>query len=269
MAPVPISPRLQPMRVTYPTKIQLAFRSGDKCAMPDCRRRLSVSSGGNDAMIGEAAHIAGGQEGGSRGNRSARFDPAMEPGKLNSLSNLIYICRNCHAEIDEIPRGETKYPTDRLLEIKAEHEEAVLAATEEALSEVSFRELEEATKWVTEDTFGQSDPDFSRIRIDAKIAKNGLSISNRNFIGACLRVTPQVRSFIQFVSQEDPSFPDRLKAGFLKHYYQLRQDGVSSGEVLFDSMCLIARRGFTNHKTQCAAHSVLVYLFETCEVFEK
>ena len=42
-----------------------------------------------------------------------------------------------------------------------------------------------------------------------------------------------------------------------------------SGEDLFNSMCLFARRGFGSVKTQYAAQAVLVYLFETCEVFEQ
>ena len=44
---------------------------------------------------------------------------------------------------------------------------------------------------------------------------------------------------------------------------------MSSGEDLFNSMCIFARRGFGDSKTQCAAQAVLVYLFETCEVFER
>ena len=44
---------------------------------------------------------------------------------------------------------------------------------------------------------------------------------------------------------------------------------MSSGEDLFDSMCMFTRRGFADLKTQYAAQAVLVYLFETCEVFEQ
>ena len=140
---------------------------------------------------------------------------------------------------------------------------------DEAMATVSFRELQEATRWVTEVPPPPPDHDFSRIPIDAKIRKHGLSMASQSLISAHLTATPQVRSFIQHLSQDAAGFPDRLKSGFLEHYYRLRAEGMSSGEELFDSMCLFARRGFSDFKTQYAAQAVLVYLFETCEVFEQ
>ena len=171
--------------------------------------------------------------------------------------------------IDAHPHGERVYPVRRLLAIKADHEGVVAAAMEEAMATVSFRELEEATRWVTEVPPSPPSHDFSRIPIKDKIRKNGLSVSTQNLIRSHLAATPQVRSFIQSLSQDDPGFPDRLKSGFLEHYYKLRTEGMSSGEDLFNSVCMFARRGFGDLKTQYAAQAVLVYLFETCEVFEQ
>lgn len=187
----------------------------------------------------------------------------------NSLSNLLYVCRDCHTKIDAYPHGEQDYPADRLVSIKHEHERKVADAMEEAMATVSFRELEEATRWVSEVAPPRPDQDFSKIPLEDKIQKNGLSVSSRNLISSYLTATPQVRSFIQSLSQEDPRFPDRLKSGFLEHYYKLRREGMSSGEDLFHSMCIFARRGFSDFKIQYAAETVLVYLFETCEVFER
>ena len=95
------------------------------------------------------------------------------------------------------------------------------------------------------------------------------SRSSQNLIVGHLAVAPQVRSFIQELGRDDPGFPDRLISSFLAHYHKLRARGMSSGEDLFDSMCMFARRGFRDVKTQAAAQAVLVYLFETCEVFER
>ena len=187
----------------------------------------------------------------------------------NSISNLLYICRNCHAEIDAYPHGERVYSVPRLLAIKADHEAVVATALEEAMASVSFRELDEATRWVTEVPPSPPGYDFSRIPIEDKIHRHGLSVASQNLISSHLAATPQVRSFIQSLTQDDPGFPDRLKSGFLKHYYKLRTDGMFAGEDLFDSMCMFARRGFADLKTQYAAQAVLVYLFETCEVFEQ
>lgn len=193
----------------------------------------------------------------------------MTTEERNSLSNLIYVCRNCHAKIEAHPQREKDYPVERLLAIKHKHERTVALAMDEAMSTVGFRELEEATQWISEISPPLPDQDFSRISIENKIQKNGLSVSSRNLIKNHLTATPQVRSFIQALSQEDSRFPDRLKSGFLEHYYKLRKEGISSGEDLFDAMCIFARRGFRDIKIQHAAETVLVYLFETCEVFEQ
>ena len=139
---------------------------------------------------------------------------------------------------------------------------------EDAMGSVTFTELEAATQWVTAVPSSAAVYDFTRVPIEAKIRKHRLSPSSQTLIRSHLAATPLVRSFIQRLSQDDSGFPDRLKSGFLTHYYQLRQDDTASGEALFDRMCLFARRGFRDIKTQFAAQAVVVYLFETCEVFE-
>lgn len=263
-------PALLGMSVPYPVKIALALRSGNRCAMPSCRQLLSSEPRDDEyVMLGVAAHIAGERGGGTRGRPSARFDSTMSSEQRNSLANLLYVCQNCHAKIDAHPHGEREYPVERLLEIKSEHEKTVAAAMGEALAAVTFVELAEATRWVTEVPPPPPARDFSRVAIEDKIQRNGLTLSSQNLIAAHLAVAPQVRSFIQVLSRDDPGFPDRLKSGFLQHYHGLRAQGRSSGEDLFNSMCMFARRGFGDPKTQCAAQAVLVYLFETCEVFER
>ena len=39
----------------------------------------------------------------------------MTDEQRNSLSNLLYVCQNCHATIDAQPSGEREYPVARLL----------------------------------------------------------------------------------------------------------------------------------------------------------
>lgn len=239
--------------------------------MPSCRQLLSEyhADSRDVVLLGEAAHIAGEHGGNQRSRPSARFDKTMTIEERNSLPNLLYLCRICHAKIDAYPHGEQDYPTDKLLAIKEDHENTVAKVMEEAMASVSFRELEEATRWISEVPPPQPDQDFSRIPLEDKIQKNGLSVSSQNLIRSHLTATPQVRSFIQLLSQEDPAFPDRLISGFLEHYHRLRRRGMSSGEDCFNSMCIFARRGFADIKIQHAAETVLVYLFETCEVFER
>ena len=257
------------MTVPYPTKILVAFRSGDKCALPDCVKQLSQESkDGSPYNIGVVAHIAGEGVGGKRGQPSARYDPDMSDEERNSFNNLIYLCRNCHEKIDSIPEGEKDYPIERLQDIKMKHEKMVHKAVTEAFTEVGFPELEEATQWITQIIPQQSHKDFNVIPPADKLKKNKLEDSSRNIIMMGLSVSKQVRAYIESVTQSDPSFPERLKSGFLEQYHRLKRQG-HSGDELFISMCNFAQKGFTEETKRAAGKAVLVYLFETCEVFEK
>ena len=84
------------MSVSYPTKLLLAYRSGDRCALPDCGQQLIPlqARAGSPSNVGEAAHIAGERPGGSRGHRSARYyNPDMTDDQRNGYNNLIYVWR--------------------------------------------------------------------------------------------------------------------------------------------------------------------------------
>lgn len=258
------------MSVSYPTKILLAYRSGDRCALPDCGRNLSEGESGTPINVGEAAHIAGEHGGGTRGHRSARYDSNMTEEERNHYNNLIYVCPTCHKKIDAIPQGETNYPVERLHKIKNEHEQKVRDAIADAFVDVGFPELEEATLWIMQVNLKRPDPDndFSVIAPEDKIKKNTLGNGSRMIITMGLSISREVRAFIESVAQTDQDFPERLKLGFLQEYYRLRQDG-HSGDILFDLMCRFAQRGFTEQAKRSAGLAVLVYLFETCEVFEK
>ncbi len=65
-------------------------------------------------LIGEAAHIAGAKSG------AARYNAAMSDVTRAAITNGIWLCRNCHGQID---RDEQKYPTDLLFAWRREHEE--------------------------------------------------------------------------------------------------------------------------------------------------
>lgn len=256
------------MSVSYPTKILLAYRSGDRCALPDCGRNLSEGESGDPINVGEAAHIAGEHGGGTRGHRSARYDSNMTKKERNHYNNLIYVCPTCHKKIDAIPQGETNYPVESLHKIKNEHEQKVRDAIADAFVDVGFPELEEATLWIMQVNPQQPNRDFSVVALEDKLNKNALGNGSRRIITMGLSVSHEVRAFIESVVQTDQDFPERLKSGFLQEYYRLKQEG-HSGDDLFDLMCRFAQQGFKEQAKQSAGLAVLVYLFETCEVFEK
>ena len=91
----------------------LAKRAGGKCGMCGC-----ATWGPNDnhyraTNIGQAAHIAAAAEGGPR------YDKTMSSEDRSSISNGLWLCSNCH---DQIDRNVDSYPTTRLRKIKHEAE---------------------------------------------------------------------------------------------------------------------------------------------------
>lgn len=239
------------------------------CALPSCHRRLTPDSdSGNPINIGEAAHIAGENDGKGKARRSARFDPTMTDAERNDYKNLIYVCSACHTLIDTIPEGERDYPTPRLLEIKSSHENAVRRAIVAAFDEIGFVELHEATLWACSIQPAALQGDYSLLKVEDKIKRNALSSDSRSVIAMGLGVAGSVSRYIASVAQTDTDFPERLKAGFLEEYWRLRKSGFT-GDSLFEMMCAFSQRGFRTYAQRSAGIAVLVHLFEACEVFEK
>lgn len=248
------------MSASYPTKLILAFRSGDLCALPNCGRRLTVDgAAGATASTGEAAHIAGENPG------AARYDPSMTDEWRNDFPNLIYLCGDCHTKIDKL---EKDWPVGKLLAIKAGHEAKVGRLIEEGFAEVNFPELEKAVGWLAAVDPAKETVDFALLTPDEKIRKNNLSNGTRHIIVAGLAGRKVVSDFVEAETREDTHFPERLKSGFLAEYHRLRALGYRDNE-LFDLMCVFAQRGLEGQAQKTAGLSVLVYLFELCDVFEK
>lgn len=256
------------MSVSYPTKLILAYRSGDLCALPGCRRHLLQNSDGGDLInVGVAAHIAGEHDGKGTRRPSARFDPNMTDEERNHHNNLIYLCPTCHEKIDSRP-GERDYPVERLQKIKVDHEKKVREAVADAFANVSFPELAEITQWLQQVDLSQLEIDFSLIPLEAKLKKNDLGTNSQFIITMGLSIAPVVKDFVESFSQTDPQFSDRLKFTFLEEYARLKKDG-HNGDELFDLMCHFSQQGFRENTHKAAGLAVLTFLFEACEVFEK
>ncbi len=251
------------MSASYSTRLILAYRSGDVCALPGCQRNLSVDSdGGKPTNVGEAAHIAGEKA------TSARYDDSMTDQQRDHCDNLIYLCRTCHAIVDAIPQGEVDYPVARLRRIKQDHERTVREAVHSALPNVGFPELEETIQGFLQLNPESADGSFFLVPLDDKLKKNSLGNSSKVTLAMGLTLSREVRNFVMAITQTEPGFPDRLKAGFLEEYYRLKRAGHSADD-LFDLMCRFAQRGCREQVKKSAGIAVLVYLFEACEVFER
>lgn len=249
------------MSASYSTKLLLAFRSGGRCAFPDCPRQLTVDApgGGDPVVLGEAAHIAGEQP------NAARYDAEMTNDQRNHYSNLIYLCGDHHTQID---KQHAHFPADALHRFKIEHEAKVRQGLNAAFAQIGFPELQLATAWVTNYPADADSADLSLRNPEDKIRRNDLTNGSRATITMGLSVARLVGEFVQNEALIDPDYPERLKAGFLAEYFRLRQEWQRADE-LFDLMCEFSQRGLKGQSQRSAGLAVLVYLFEKCDVFEK
>ena len=93
-------------------------RAGGRCSL--CRLQLTtVDQLGVSSVIGEEAHMVARSGDGPRGASPLTIE------QRDSYSNLILLCPNHHAEIDDLPSGPSQFPIERLQNIKVTHEEWV------------------------------------------------------------------------------------------------------------------------------------------------
>ena len=102
------------MDVPVRVRNKLHLASGNKCAFEGCDKILTTE---NDAgHIAIICHIAGQNASG------ARYEANMSDEERNGYDNLIVLCPNHHAEIDNNP---LKYTVEYLKNMKREHETRV------------------------------------------------------------------------------------------------------------------------------------------------
>jgi hypothetical protein len=96
----------------------LARRARFQCSNPDCGVHTvgPNSDPAKATTIGEAAHIMGAQPG------AVRYDATMSDVTRAAITNAIWLCRNCHGQID---RDAAKYPVDLLFAWRKDHEDRV------------------------------------------------------------------------------------------------------------------------------------------------
>jgi hypothetical protein len=246
------------MGATYPTKLCLAMKSGNVCALKDCHKPLAVQADNNEhILLGEAAHIYG------ENSAAKRYRSDMTDEERNDFKNLLYLCPTCHTKID---KSEVSYPADYLFDLKKDHEAWVIDQIDRGMLNVSFAELEVAAKAIASGKFTKSDG-FEVIPPKDKIGKNRLSKKTQSLIVTGLSRSSEVSMYLSSQSQLDEDFPYRLKTEFQREYLSLKQS--LDGDNLFDALLGFAQTGMQSFKEQAAALAILCHLFELCEVFEK
>lgn len=239
----------------------LCAKSGNRCALPNCRAILVEDATKTDgaSLIAEAAHIKG------KKPDSPRHDASMTDEERDCYKNLILLCPSCHTKIDKQPNA---YPVELLQQYKTEHEAWIIESTKNEVMNISFSELDIVTKHLISNQGIRSDS-LILIPPKAKIAKNGLSNSIEQMVLIGMTQVKQVECFVEQITAIDSEFTNRLVNGFVLEYERLRNEERKKGDALFERLLEFSSAGSSDFKQRAAGLSVLVYLFEKCEVFEK
>jgi hypothetical protein len=237
----------------------LCTRSGNRCAIPECRKVLVIDKTGNDreSLVAVMAHIRGEKQ------DSARYDSSMPDNERNLYDNLILVCPNCHKVIDD---QSSSYTVEKLHEIKRQHEKWVVESTGKEVINVTFAELSVVTKYLVSGQFVSSGS-LTIIPPREKINKNELSTSIEQLITMGMTQVKQVENFVS--KSPDIEFGGRLSKGFAAEYERLKNEEKLKGDDLFNALLDFASGKSNEFRNRAAGLAVLVYLFEKCEVFEK
>jgi len=237
----------------------LCARSGNKCALSDCRMDLVENKTDSDkeVFLGVIAHIKGEREG------AARFDSRLSEKERNSYPNLILVCPRCHKIIDDQPQT---YTVDKLLRLKLEHEEYIDEQLKEEVANVTFAEVDQITKYLSSPRT-ETGTSYTIIPPKDKLEKNRLSNKIEQLVRMGMTRADQVEKFIN--ANADIEFGVRLKQGFVREYERLKNEEGLDGDDLFEALLHFASGKSSDKKIWAAGIVVLTYLFEKCEVFEK
>ncbi|MFA6269528.1 MAG: hypothetical protein WCW13_04700 [archaeon] len=236
------------------TKILFA-ESDNHCSI--CKTELIIHADSYAGNKAELAHIKGERE------SAARFDATMTNDERRSHENIILVCANCHKDIDQLV---DKYSVEVLLKIKKEHIDWVRVSTSKSLNKISFKELQEITKHLVS-VSPPTQVSYDLLYLADKIKRNSFSPAIEGLITQSLTRVEEVQQFIS--KHPDLAFAEKLKNGFISEYNQLKNIDKFYGDELFNALIEFAANGNPEFVYRAAGATVVVYLFEKCEVFEK
>ena len=237
-------------------KEALLMKSGRRCAI--CNTDLFDKTSKNEELnISEKAHIK------AFGEKGPRADSNMDISEKNKEENLILLCISCHRKIDKDPNT---YTAEKLFEIKKAHENKVIEKLNDSVTNIDFAELEDIVKYLVLDQITIRE-EYKIIKPTEKINKNNLSEQVAQLIVRGMIGADQVSRYLE--RHPDIYYGDRIKEKFVVEYKRLQNEEKLTGDNLFWSLWDFASLHINKTKNTSAGLSILVYLFETCEVFEK
>ncbi|MDD6775907.1 MAG: HNH endonuclease signature motif containing protein [Methanobacteriaceae archaeon] len=235
--------------------------AGGRCSM--CRTKITLNATKKDeaAQIGEIAHIIGSSEDGPRGDGNYPKD------KLDDYENLILLCPTCHKKVD---KQSNSYLPSKLHEIKSNHEKWVDEQLEVSNLEISSKELDIIIRNISSGDYNPSFSfeEFEHIDVSDKINKNDFSSQVKRLLDIGLMKTYEVKSFVTEMDKVDKKFINTLKSFFKDKYLELKEKHDDNDEIFLELWEYIQNDSYS-FSENAAALSVLCYMFELCEVFEK
>lgn len=230
-------------------------RSFDKCPFPNCNQLLVQ----HDSIVGQIAHIVSPEENGPRA------DPSFPRDMLNRADNLLMLCPIHHKIVDD---NDGTYTVSELKNMRENHIRSCHHDLQDAIQQVGFSELEPVIKHLISSPEFNPVEDYRLISIKEKLKKNKLSDRVEHEMSLGLLKVNEVRDYIQVISKADPLFSERLVSAFVKKYKELKTQDRSSDDIFY-SLRAYAEGPNPNYSIRAASLSVITYLFECCEVFEK
>ena len=245
---------------TVADRALLWSRSGGVCCFPDCN--VMCVQGATDVepsvTIGQIAHIE------AKGGAGPRANPSLSDQERDAYSNLVLLCPTHHRLVDV---QENTYTVDILRGWKEDRESRFQRALGEEMASISFAELETITQALV-NTGPPPSVSMTVIPPQEKMDRNGLTAWTGNLFNIGLVQSKQVQQFVEDMSGLDSTFLGRLTSGFVREYQRQVGEGLE-GDSLFEAMRLFSAQGRSEMRYQSAGLTVLVYLFERCEVFEQ
>lgn len=233
----------------------LHTKSGNRCAL--CKALLTDPENTSAACLGENAHIYGEKP------DAARYDASKDKKFVNSESNLIFLCCNCHKKVDT---DVASYPADDLFALKAKHEKWVVEMLEQESVSYSFAELEVLAKYLMSSAAtSKATSSYSLLKINEKIQKNSLQ-PFKMYITMGLSSNSTIDDYLN--KHPDPLFATQLTNIMASKYQDLKSQGLDNEEILSELWDFASGKK-SDFSYRAAGLGILTYFFEKCEVFEK
>ncbi len=232
------------------------------------RLRLAARATGADAtvLLAEIAHIEASSDGGPRSNAG------LSDADRDAYENLLLLCPTHHTLVD---KQSNSYTVADLRDWKKEIEDWVEAQTGKKVTAVTFAELQVICQALLASQ-GLGSTLMIAVPPAEKMTTNALTARVGSFMTMGLAQAPQVANYLQDTATRlDPTFPRRLRAGFVHQYDHLHEEGLVGDALFFgvlkyavDSATPASASHVDAFTYQAAALAVLCHLFQICEVFE-